>query len=233
MALYKECHMTSVWKEFWRNSDNAPNREVIVMASEGIFRNTVKGGIYYGFYTDENDKRKQFSTRTRNEREANRIFKERVKVLWEKRNEPQLQNISLSKFRDEYIAHRKAEKISTYQVKELESSLRFLQVVTGDIPLQQITVRQCEKFIVEGYQPGGWKSLYSPKKHYQNLSAAFKTAVRWKLIKENPFSSIKKPRPIEEIPEYITWRELSILCDSISEDEWHGRRLKRMLVLVF
>ena len=215
----------------WDDRQNAPFEVKIVMPY-GLFKNRSRGDVYYGAYTDKSGKRKQHSTGTTNFREAQKEYSEFLQSLWNKENEPKLRYITLSEFTEEYLISRRGEQISSGQLKELRSSLTYLQRAVGNVALQSITIQQCEYFITRGYKPEGWSSLYTPKKHYQNLSAAFKTAVRWQYIKENPFAKIKKPRPIEQLPEYLTRKETSLFYDSLPEETIPERRFKNVFLLV-
>ena len=198
---------------------------------DGVFKNSKKNGVFYGSYTSKDGKRKQFSTRTTVEREARKVFRDKLQAIWEEEDRPKLRIISLGDFTEEYLASRRGEKISTGQLKELSQSLSFLRRVVGDVPLHTITVQQCERFVTRGWRAKGWGSLYSAKKHYQNLSAAFKAAVRWGHVRTNPFDQIKKPKPIERMPEILTRRELSLLFDSLPDDNYFERRLRNFVLL--
>jgi site-specific recombinase XerD len=215
----------------WDDRQNAPF-EVRIVMPDGLFKNRTKGNIYYGTYYDRTGRRRQFSTGTTNARLARQKFATHLQEVWEKENEQKLRAISLSKFTEEYLSSRRGEQISSGQLKELRSSLTFLQKVVGDVALQSITVQQCETFITQGWKATGWSSLYTAKKHYQNLSHAFKTAVRWQYIRENPFTRIKKPKPIEQLPEYLNRKDTALFYDSLPEvTPWH-RRFKNIFLLV-
>ncbi len=200
------------------------------MAS-GLFKNSAKNGVWYGQYADKSGKRKQFSTRTTIEREARKVFQKKLQEIWDEEDRPKLRIISLSAFTEEYLSSRRGERISQSQLKELRASLNFLHRVIGDVPLHLIEVEDCERFITRGWRSEGWGSLYSARKHYQNLHAAFGTAVRWKHIRTNPFAEIKKPKPVERMPEILTRRELSLLFDSLPDDSCKDRRLRNIVLL--
>ena len=215
----------------WADRQNAPF-EVRIVMPDGLFKNKSRGNRFYGSYTDKNGKRRQFSTGSTSAREARQLFAQHLQSVWEKENEPKLRVKSLSQFTEEYLASRRGEQISSGQLKELRSSLTFLQRALGDVLLQTITIQQCENFITMGWRPEGWASLYTPKKHYQNLSHAFKTAVRWQYIRENPFAQIKKPKPIEQLPEYLSRKDTVLFFDSLPEDTPWQRRFKNIFLLV-
>lgn len=200
------------------------------MAS-GLFKNTAKNGVWFGSYTDMSGKRKQFSTSTKVEREARKVFQTKLQAILDEEDRPKLKVVSLSSFSEEYLLSRRGERISESQLKELRASLTFLGRVVGDVPLHAITVQDCERFITRGWRPEGWKSLYTARKHYQNLHAAFGTAVRWKHIRTNPFAEIKKPKPVERMPEVLTRRELSILFDSLPDAKYIDRRIRNLVLM--
>lgn len=197
----------------------------------GLFKNSAKGGIWYGCYTAKDGKRKQFSTRTTNERQAPKVFQKKLQEIWDEEDRPKIRVISLSDFSKEYLLSRRGERISESQLKELRASLTFLGRVVGDVPLHTITVQDCERFITRGWRAEGWKSLYSARKHYQNLHAAFGTAVRWQHIRTNPFTEIKKPKPVERMPEVLSQPELLELFDSLPDDTYQARRLRNIVLL--
>jgi len=197
----------------------------------GLFKNSAKNGVWYGFYSSKVGKRKQFSTRTPIEREARKVFQKKLQEIWDEEDRPKLRIISLANFTEEYLSSRRGERISESQLKELRASLTFLGRVVGDVPLHTITVQDCERFITRGWRAEGWKSLYSARKHYQNLHAAFGTAVRWQHIRTNPFAEIKKPKPVERMPEVLSRRELSLLFDSLPDDTYKDRRIRNVVLL--
>ncbi len=197
----------------------------------GLFRNDARKGKWYGAYTDKNGKRHQFSTGTSALREAQRVFRDKLQAIWDEEDRPKLRTISLNSFTEEYLSSRRGERISESQLKELRASLTFLGRVVGDVPLHTISLQDCERFITRGWRADGWKSLYSARKHYQNLHAAFGTAVRWQHIRTNPFAEIKKPKPVERMPEVLSHRELSLLFDSLPDDRYHDRRLRNIVLL--
>ncbi len=218
------------WIDIWEESHNAPYKKRLVVPN-GLFKNSAKRGVWYGFYTAKDGTRKQFSTRTPIEREARKVFQKKLQEIWDEEDRPKLKLISLSAFSEEYLSSRRGERISAGQLKELRQSLTFLARVVGDVSLHTISVQDCERFITRGWRPEGWKSLYSAKKHYQNLSAAFKAAVRWGHIRSNPFEQIKKPKPIERMPEILTRRELSLLFDSLPDANYFEKRLRTFVLL--
>ena len=197
----------------------------------GLFKNSAKGGIWYGFYSAKNGKRKQFSTRTPIEREARKVFQKKLQEIWDEEDRPKLRIITLTDFRDEYLTSRRGERISEGQLKELRASLTFLERVVGNVSLHTIAVQDCERFVTQGWRPEGWGSLYSARKHYQNLHAAFGAAVRWGHVRSNPFSQIKKPKPVERMPEVLSRRELSLFFDSLNDDTYQERRFRNIFLL--
>jgi integrase len=215
----------------WKDRQNAPFGVMVVMP-DGLFKNRSRGNTYYGSYTDKHGVRKQFSCGTTKEREARQKFAAHLQSVYEKENEVKLRVKVLSEFTEEYISLRRGEQISKGQLKELRASLVFLQRTVGDIPLHTITYKQCEDFISLGWKPEGWSSLWTAKKHYQNLSHAFKVAVKRNYIRENYFTEIKKPKPIEQLPEYLSRKETGKFYDALPEETYFDRRFKNIFLLV-
>ncbi len=223
--------MRNSWIQVWEDSANAPFKKRVVMPN-GLFKNSKKQGVFYGFYTTKDGKRKQFSTRTTVEREARKVFQRTLQAIWDEEDRPKLKITTLEAFTEEYLSSRRGEKISESQLKELRASLTFLQRALGDVPLHTITVQECERFIARGWKPEGWPSLWTARKHYTNLSAAFRTAQRWGHIRENPFGEIKKPRPVELLPEILTRRELALFFESLPDSKPHERRFRNIFLLL-
>ena len=119
------------------------------------------------------------------------------------------------------------------QLKELAASLRLFMRAIGDKPLHKVTVQDCQLFISQGWREEGWKSIYSAKKHFQNLRACFETAVTWELVESNPFRKCKKPRVEEETPEYLTQSELRRFVDSILNDSYAEQRFRNIVIVAF
>ena len=223
--------MRNSWESVWiEDRSNATYAKRLLMPN-GLFKNEARNGVWYGAYTDKSEKRRQFSTGTTTFREAQKIFKERLQSIWDEEDRPKLRIIVLSEFREEYLLSRRGEQISESQLKELKASLTFLERVVGNAALHTITVQHCERFITRGWRPEGWGSLYSARKHYQNLHAAFGAAVRWGHVRSNPFAQIKKPKPIERMPEVLTRRELSLFYDSLNDDTPKERRFRNAFLL--
>ena len=198
---------------------------------DGLFKNVARGGVYYGSFTAKDGTRKQFSTGSKNEREARQIFRAKLQAVLDEEDRPKLKLIYLSKFAEEYLASRRGEQISKAQLDELRASLAFFHRALGDVPIHTITVADCERFVTRGWTPEGWPSLWTSRKHYTNLKAAFGAAKRWEHVRENPFDRIKKPKPEERLPDVFTRRELARLLDSLPEDTYYQRRLKNTILL--
>jgi integrase len=219
------------WKEVWDSSANAITE--IATVPSYIFPNNRKGGTYYGWYVASDGKRKQFSTRTKNKREAERVYRETLLNLSNANSAAKRNQYRLSVFANEYLLTRKGEGISQAQLKELAASLRLFIRAIGDKSLHKVTVQDCQFFISRGWRDEGWTSIYSARKHYGNLRASFESALTWGLIESNPFDKFKKPRAEEETPEYLTQSELRNFVDFLSSESYPEQRFRNIIIVAF
>jgi integrase/recombinase XerC len=223
-------HSTLEWTNLWADDgQNAPFGRRVIMSH--LFKNNARGGVWYGSYTSKNGNRKQFTCKTKSEREARRFYQEKLQAIYDEEDRPKLKIISLSRFAEDYLAARRGDRISKSHQKELRASLAFLQRALGDVQLHTITVADCDRFISRGWKPEGWPSRWTQLKHYSNLKAVFRTAKRWQHIRENPFEQIDKPKPEERIPEILSRQELMRLLDSLPEETGAHKRIKNIVIL--
>ncbi|MGD8305600.1 MAG: tyrosine-type recombinase/integrase [Ignavibacteria bacterium] len=154
-----------------------------------------------------NGKRTKISTRKTTKSEAIKVLKDfeaSFEVLPETKK-----IISLSKYQKEYIEYSKQSKSKSY-LKSINLSFRQLIQVTGDIPLQTISTRILDQFIISVYSRSkGAAGLY-----YRTLKAAFSKAVVWEYISENPFKKIKAPKQVKSLPIFIKKEEFQKILNN-------------------
>ena len=174
-----------------------------------------RGDIYYLWYKDtDTGKKSKVSTRCRTKEDAKRFFHSFDTIKKEKRK--RVLKYSFSQFREEYLVYAASiHTRKTYLCDEvsLDQFLRF----TGDMMLRDIGVREVERFIAYKQKE---TSAWNAKKYYGHLASAFQRAVVWKKIDNNPFRSVKKPKPAEKLPAYFSKEQLGILLKSIEDPDF-------------
>ena len=174
-----------------------------------------RGDIYYLWYKDtDTGKKSKVSTRCRSKEDAKRFFHSFDTIKKEKRK--RVLKYSFSQFRDEYLVYASSiHTRKTYLCDEvsLDQFLRF----TGDLMLRDIGVREVERFIAYKQKE---TSAWNAKKYYGHLASAFQRAVVWKKIDNNPFRSVKKPKPAEKLPAYFSKDQLAVLLKSIEDPDF-------------
>jgi integrase len=84
------------------------------------------------------------------------------------------------------------------------TALAEFQRIVGDIPLHKIVARDIELFLAKKREEA---SVWTARKYYLALAAAFETAKRWGHVGSNPFRDVPKPKPPEVQPVFFTVEE--------------------------
>jgi site-specific recombinase XerD len=118
-----------------------------------------------------------------------------IPLILLKKKKKRVLRYPLSQFRDEYLVYAASVHTpKTYLCDEV--ALNQLLNFTGDMMLRDIGVREVERFIALKQKE---TSAWNAKKYYGHLASAFQRAVVWKKIDQNPFRSVKKPKPPEKL----------------------------------
>jgi len=158
-----------------------------------------------------NGKRTTVSTKTANKQKAETFLKNFTNRPTEPlQKQPQI--ISLSKFRDEYIAFLCASK-SKHYVRSVKLSFDMLIKFSGDIPLNWLDLRTLDKFINTTFS----RAQKAASLYYRTLKAAFSKAVVWEYLPENPLKKIKTPKVTKQLPVFITLTELQLIIGNTQE----------------
>lgn len=197
-----------------------------------LFYHTIRKKYYYA-YRDSSGTRKQISCKTANRDLAQLFvsaFEKQNSVTDNRRLQDQQAAVAapqeqlLSEFTREYLEFIEGMSFTRSAIQSNRSTLALLLARIGDIPINSITVEQCEKFISIG-QP----SLETSAKHYGHLKAIFGRAKKWKRVVDNPFDHIPKPKPKEKLPDVFTIPEFNRLLHSMPLASFADRRLKRIV----
>ncbi|MFN0158549.1 MAG: tyrosine-type recombinase/integrase [Bacteroidota bacterium] len=170
-----------------------------------------KRGIFY-IVAKVGTKRIWKSTRTRNKREAYKIFLATDnKPLNEETN-------GLSHHIASYIQHVKATfGTKTYQVYDL--ALRNLLRFTGDVSLDIILPRTIDLYKIERLKT---VSPATVNIELRAFKAFFNCLRRWEYVAKNPCEGITSVRSPQRIPAYLTMEQLEKLVKGIG-DPWLRR----------
>lgn len=170
-----------------------------------LFRRS--NGVYYIAY-DVDGKRKWKSTSERRKSEAVKVL-----VRLELGVQPQTHRVLLSRFIEEFLssatASYSAGTIGIYK----QALTRFL-AVTGDRWVYSVTAKH-----IDLYKVARLKTL-SPVTlniELRTLRAAFNTALRWKLLTENPFRNVPLIRIPDQQPLHLTQEDFRKLLSVITE----------------
>lgn len=176
-----------------------------------MFISKSKKTPFYQLTYEVNGKRTTCSTKTTNEKEAQKILEQFKNSFTEPVQEtitpPVVKNIlTLSNFKDEYLEYARPTKSKSY----LESiTLSFKQFISfcGDLSLNEIDSRTLDKFITSTYS----RTQRGAHHYYRTLKAAFNKAIEWNYISINPFTKVKFPKLSKSFPAFISEDELLII----------------------
>lgn len=178
-----------------------------------MFLSRRDNGVYYLFFFDEAGNRRKVSTKARRKPEALLFLSN-----W-KDEQVRVKNIcvqkSLQQFLTEYSkyscgVHGKNSYKSTQSI--LRQSLRFF----GNVPLQQITVRQIEQLLAFKKTT---TSEHTVRTYFATLRSFFNTAVRWKYLRTNPCKEVEKPKVREIQPPHFSKDEFAKVLKHIKHEE--------------
>ena len=167
---------------------------------------------YYQIVYFIDGKRKTKSTKTTSKKEAQKFlanFNPNTPPIIEVKPK----DIRLKTFYKEYLQHLELSKSKPYLKSVRLSFTQFLDF-TGDILLNQITIRIIDSFISTTFK----RAEYSAALYYRTLKAAFSTAENWEYIQTNPFKKIKAPKTQNKLPVYISKDDLNTIIENTKED---------------
>lgn len=174
-------------------------------------------GTYYAVWQEGGKQRKR-SLKTSERRIAARLFKAFKRDIILKKVAPigaRLQ-VSLSEFRDEYLAHiEHTLSPSTYEC--YETAFNKAIACWGDIPVGHITSRHIDKYIEDIRHSG--LSRATVNKNRRHLKAALKKAYEWEYLKApiRFYAGLKE----EERVRYLTKPQLGKILSKISDAEFY------------
>ncbi len=170
-----------------------------------LFRRS--NGVFYIAYSIEG-KRRWKSTRETQQHLAIKALLNFNKLL----SSP-TKKILLSKFMEEFLASA-TTNFSAGTVRIYKQSLSSFLSLTGDMWLGSVTPKHIDCFKTHRAKSVSPVTLNI---ELRTLKAAFYTAMRWKLVMENPFKHVPLLRVPEEQPMYLTKEGFQKLVSVISE----------------
>ena len=123
-------------------------------------------------------------------------------------------SLTLAKFIDEFLSFA-STNYSGKTSQMYEATLRKLAGLLGEIPLSAISAKHIDTFKVERLKS---ISPVSVNIELRTLRAAFYTAMRWRIISENPTKGVSMARVPDIQPTYLTEAEFQKLLSVISDD---------------
>jgi site-specific recombinase XerD len=123
-------------------------------------------------------------------------------------------SVTLGQFAEEYRrhceAHKRAHKRDTYSVNKL------IEWIGASIPMTAITPKRLDDFHAELIRSGLKRSGVAIT--YRHLRAAFSQAVKWDLIKANPYDRCQRIKVDPEPPRFYSEAELKTIFSEIAND---------------
>lgn len=172
-----------------------------------LFRRS--SGIYYIVYEQEGGKRRWTSTGQKVKQLALEVLRD-----FEQNHTYAPPKILLSKFIEDFLQYAKSE----YSAKTLAIytfALNRLLTFIGNVTLLKVSTMQIDCYKSERLRH---VSPVSVNVELRTLKAAFNTALRWKLLVENPCSAVSLMRIPEKEPLYFSKADYEILLSCVKED---------------
>ena len=161
---------------------------------------------YYQLVYFIDGKRTTVSTKTTNLKAANK-FIESFQVVPKPVSSRPI-SMTLNDFYCEYLEYIRLGKSKAY-IKSIKLSFNMLVKYSGDIKINQISIRLLDKFIMETHK----RAPRSASLYYRTLKAAFSKAVVWNYLSDNPFKNIKSPKVIKKLPFFIKEEEFNRIIE--------------------
>jgi integrase len=174
-------------------------------------------GFYYVTW-QESGKSQKRSLKTKEKRIAKKLFNafKRDLLLNKVSRIGGKLNITLSRFRDEYLEHLHATKKAAGTYEGYQTALNKALACWGDLPVGHITTRHIDRLIADMSKAG----LKAPtiNKNRRHLKAALNKACKWKYLKE----PVEFPGEVEEEERlrYLTKEELAKVLAQIDDAEF-------------
>lgn len=180
-----------------------------------------KNGFYFIEYVDPaTNKIRRQTTKSKKKQEAIRFLREFEKGLSLSKKRPEK---CLSEFGTEY-SNFVRDTFSKKYLSSVQLSFRKMIEHIGDINLDDITIRDTQKFLTDTHQ----RTKKGAELYLRTLKAAFNRAIEWEYITTNPFLKIRLPRSYKSHPIFIRKNELEMILTNT-----HDSLLKNIFLTAF
>ena len=167
-----------------------------------------RGCVYYLALDDGS----RISTHTRTKNDALRFLNNFNKGIEQRKRS--LQRITLKDFTSVLYAYSQGIHTAS-TARSDKSALNELTRFLGDAKLvSAVSVSDCERFLAQKTIEA---SVWTARKYYLALAAAFERAKTWGHCTTNPWREVKKPKTPEMIPVYFTREQIRTLLDVIDD----------------
>jgi integrase len=173
-----------------------------------MFLSKSRSGVYQLYYRDPTGQRQKVSTRTTSKVHAVEFLRN-FKVENTEAAKPLTER--LQQFAEEFLEYAKVT-FSPLTCDMYKRSFAYLQAHVGDKYLNEITPREMDLFKAKRLSQVRPASVNI---ELRCLKAAFTTAIRWKLLMENPCGGIRMANFPEEAPIFLTVEEFQELLSTI------------------
>jgi site-specific recombinase XerD len=173
-----------------------------------MFLSKSRSGVYQLYYRDPTGQRQKVSTRTTSKVHAVEFLRN-FKVENSEATKPLKER--LQQFAEEFLEYAKVT-YSPLTCDMYKRSFAYLQAQVGDKYLNEITPRELDLFKAKRLSQVRPASVNI---ELRCLKAAFTTAIRWKLLMENPYRGIRMATFPEEAPIFLTAEEFQELLSTI------------------
>lgn len=166
-------------------------------------------GVFYICY-EAGGQRRWKSTKQTLKAEARKVL-----LQFKKKEQTSSPNQSLESFTVEFLSYVNGTR-SPNTAEIYRRALGHLQKLVGDRPLDSITPRDGDLYRIKRATEVAPTSVNID---IRALRAAFSTAIRWKLITQNPFKEVACIRIPERLPLYFSMEDFQKML-SLAKDDW-------------
>lgn len=170
--------------------------------------------IYHLFYNDLYGVQKSVSTRCRIKSEANKFAVAFLNDI--KKNKIKIKIISYKEFEKFYENYAASRFTNSYQDFVKNTFRQFGKVIIPEIQLKDISKIDIENFIQWKLSKSGERIVNG---YLRTLQGAFQRAVEFGYLESNVFVNVKKLKPQQNSPVFLTKDELNKIIDYEKDDQ--------------
>ncbi|MFZ1288897.1 MAG: site-specific integrase [Melioribacteraceae bacterium] len=168
-----------------------------------------KSGIYYIYYNSSDGCRSKVSTKTKNKKDAVKVFKSFNINSIKKNKIPS--SIKLKDLIWKFLIY--SENYHTWKTTlQYKTTFNFLIKFLGNVSISAIKTFQIDEFVQHRIRK---VSLHAGRKDLINIKAAFNWGTKMEIIESNPAKNLKRINPPEKLPMFFTKDEYDKLIEVI------------------